>query len=179
MIKQLVLLAMLPLAITAQAGQKALICTDDRIDKFIANAEKKLAEHQAMDKGDCNANPIAKRRCKAQEVLSTSGSDLIETCKGKSFVSRQTFVFDSNQVDDSEPTTIEIFEEGCAGESQVHVGEMRSTSSFLTFNWTVTSSSDAPVQRKLSVSEKINRSTLQDSDGNQCALEDREVKNQI
>jgi hypothetical protein len=56
---------------------------------------------------------------------------------------------------------------------------MQGTSSFLTFNWTVTSSPDAPVQRKVSVSEKINRSTLQDSDGNQCVLEDREVKNQI
>ena len=177
--KRLALLALLPLAVTAQAGQKALICTDDRVDEFIANAEAKLAEHQDIDKGDCNANPIAKRRCKAQEALSASGADLIETCKGKPFVSRQTFIFDSNQVDDSEPATVEIFEEGCAGEPQVHVGKMQSTSSFLTFNWTVTSSPDAPVQRKLSVSEKINRSTLQDADGNQCILEDREVKNQI
>jgi hypothetical protein len=176
---RLVLIALLLLSVTAQAGQKSLICTDDRVDEFIANAEAKLAESQAVDKGDCNATPIAKRRCEAQKRLSASGQDLIETCKGKPFVNRQTFVFDSNQVDDSEPAPVEILEEGCAGEPQVHVGKMQSTSSFLTFTWTVTSSANSPVQRTLSVSEKINRSTLKDSDGNQCVLEDREVKNQI
>ena len=177
--KHIFVFALLTIAVTAQAGQKALICTDDQVDEFIVNAEAKLAEQQATDKGNCDATPIAKRRCELQKSLSASGAELIESCKGKPFVNRKTFVFDSNQVDSSEPSSVEILEEGCAGEPQVHVGKMQSTSSFLTFNWTVTSSPDAPVQRKVSVSEKINRSTLQDSDGNQCVLEDREVKNQI
>ncbi|MCR9104131.1 MAG: hypothetical protein NXI15_02480 [Gammaproteobacteria bacterium] len=177
--KRLALLAVLPITMTAQAGQKSLVCTDDRVDEFIANAEAKLAERRAMDTGDCNATPMAKRRCEVHKALSESGEDAIENCKGKPFVNRRTFVFDSNGVDDSEPVTIEIIEEGCAGEPQVHVGKMQSTSSFLTLSWTVTSSANTPVQRTLSVSETINRSTLKDSNGNQCVLEDREVKNQI
>ena len=92
--KRLALLALLPIKMTARAGQKSLVCTDDSVDEFIANAEAKLAERRAMDTGDCTATPMTKRRCEVHKALSESGEDLIETCKGKPFVNRRTFVFD-------------------------------------------------------------------------------------
>lgn len=177
--KRIALLILLPLAVTAQAEQKALVCTDDGVDAFIAEAEARLAERQTTDTANCNATPLAKRRCQIQEALTASTEELIEACQDKPFVSRQTFVFDASLVDSSEPVAVEIVDEGCGGESQVYIGQMTSTSSFLTFNWTISSSPDAPVQRKLSVSETVSRSTLKDSDDNQCVLENREVENQI
>lgn len=178
-VKRVVFIALLAFTITAQAEQKALVCTDDRVDAFISESEARLADRRAMDNTNCDASPLAKRRCQVQEALTASTEELIDSCKDKPFVSRQTFVFDAELVDSPEPVEIEIIDEGCGGESQVYVGKMASTSSFLTFTWTITSSPDAPVQRKLSVSENVSRSTLKDSDGNQCVLEDREVKNQI